>query len=55
MESLHTNIQFTYTGVLALTKQLVNFLDVCILTTNGILKTELLHKPTHSNTVLNKE
>ena len=40
MESLHSNIKFTYTDVVALKEQRINFLDVCIFITNGILKTE---------------
>ena len=53
VESLHSNIKFTYSDVVALTEQRINFLDVCIFITNGILKTGLYRKPTHSNTVLN--
>ena len=53
MESLHSNIKFTYTDVVALTEQRINFLDVCIFITNGKLETGLYRKPTHSNTVLN--
>ena len=53
MKSLHSNIKFTYTNVVALTEQRINFLDVCIFITYGILKTGLYRKPTHSNTVLN--
>ena len=53
MESLHSNIKFTYTEVVALTEQRINFLDVCIFITNGILKIGLYRKPTYSNTVLN--
>ena len=36
MESLHSNLKFTYTDVVALTEQRINFLDVCIFITNGI-------------------
>ena len=39
MESLQINIKFTYTDVVVLTEQRINFLDVCIFITNGILKT----------------
>ena len=34
MESLHSNIKFTYTDVEALTEQRINFLDVSIFITN---------------------
>ena len=53
MESLQINIKFTYTDVVALTEQRINFLDACIFITNGILKTGLYRKPTQSKTVLN--
>ena len=53
MVSLHSNIKFTYTNVVAITEQRINFLDVCIFITNGILKTGLYREPTHSNTALN--
>ena len=53
MESLHSNIKFTYADVVALTEQRIDFLDVCLFIANGILKTGLYRKPTHSNTVLN--
>ena len=42
MESLHSNIKFICTDVVALTEQRINFLDVCV-----------YRKSTHSNTVLN--
>ena len=33
MESLHSNTKFTYTDVVALTEQRINFLDVFLLLT----------------------
>ena len=53
MESLPSKIKLTCTDVVALTEQRINILNVCIFITNGILKTGLYHKLTHSNTVLN--
>ena len=43
MKSLHTNIKFTYTDVIALTEQHIKFLDICIFTTKGILKIGLYY------------
>ena len=34
MESLHINLKFTYTDVVALTEKRLNFLDVCIFIIN---------------------
>ena len=48
MESLHSNIKFTYTDVVALTEQRINFLEACIFITNGILNTALNFQSSHT-------